>query len=236
MAIVKHGGNTGRAALEAVLANVALFAELPAEARAKLAADFQVFEVDEGRMVIEQGGTDRELYVLVSGALVGSLVTEDGRQIGFTNIREHAYFGEMSALDGRPRSITVTATVPCTLARLPVAAFRRWIEAHPSIAVNLAIDLSERNRELNQRVFGLIAHDVGTRVRLLLCQIAQEAGELKAGGVVSPAPTHEAMASFVGANREAVSRVISRLGREGLIEKGRQRIVIKDLPGLLDGL
>ena len=173
--------------------------------------------------------------VLVAGALVGSLVTEDGRQIGFTNIRERAYFGEMSALDGQPRSITVTATVPCTLARLPVAAFRRWIDAHPSIAVNLAIDLSERNRELNQRVFGLIAHDVETRVRLLLCQIAQGAGQLKAGGVVSPAPTHEAMASFVGANREAVSRAISRFAKAGMLERSRQRIVVRDVRALEHG-
>lgn len=229
-------GTAPRVALRALLPRVSLFAGLDAEALDTLAGEFQITHAMAGRMVIEQGATDRDLYLLIEGALAGSAMTEDGRQIGFVNIRQGSYFGELAALDGLPRSITVTATTACTLGRLPVSVFRAWIDRAPMIAANLAIDLSERNRMLNERIFGLIAHDVGTRLRLLLCQLAQEAGELRSEGTLSPAPTHEAMASFVGANREAVSRVISRLGREGVIEKGRQKIVIKDVTALLQGL
>jgi CRP-like cAMP-binding protein len=98
------------------------------------------------------------------------------------------------------------------------------------------LDLAERNRRLTERIFALVAHDVDKRVRALLSRLAQRAGQLKPGGVLSPAPTHHAMAAYVGANREAVSRVIARLAADGVIETGRRRIAFRDIDALLRGL
>jgi CRP-like cAMP-binding protein len=73
-------------------------------------------------------------------------------------------------------------------------------------------------------------------VRLLLMRLAQEREQLKPGGEIKPAPTHEAMAAFVGANREAVSRVIARLGKGGVITAKRQKVTIENVAGLLEGI
>lgn len=53
------------------------------------------------------------------------------------------------------------------------------------------------------------------------------------GGVIANMPTHEAMANFIGANREAVSRAIARMVKTGVITVERKKVVIKDLSGLL---
>ena len=98
------------------------------------------------------------------------------------------------------------------------------------------MDLETRNRRLNDRIFELVVHDVETRVKLLLVRLAMEADELHDGGLLDPAPTHSDIASHVGANREAVSRVLARLTKTGIIESGRKRITLNSVDDLVEGL
>lgn len=100
---------------------------------------------------------------------------------------------------------------------------------------NLALDLASRNRLLTERVFGLVVHDAETRLRLYLSRLAQDQGQLRTGGVLEPAPTRDDMARYVGVNREAVSRMIARLTRAGVIDSARRRIVIRQPTQLVQG-
>jgi len=202
----------------------------------RIAADCDAQTFDEGRIVVEQGETSRDVFMMLSGRAIGMMLTEAGRQVSFTEFGPMAYFGELAALDGSPRSITVSVTEPSRIARLPHAAFANWLVREPRILRNIAVDLAARNRALNERIVGLIVHDVETRVRMLLMRLAQEREQLKPGGEIKPAPTHEAMAAFVGANREAVSRVIARLGKSGVITARRQKVTIENVVGLLEGI
>ena len=95
---------------------------------------------------------------------------------------------------------------------------------------------AHRNRLMTERIFGLVVHNVDQRLRVLLSRLAQANGQLRRGGVLYPAPTHDALASYVGANREAVSRVLARLSAEGIIGTGRRRITFLDIEALLAGL
>jgi len=217
------------------LAPMRLFAGMGGDALAEIAACCTELDFDEGRIVVEQGDQTRDLYLMLSGRAIGMMLTKEGRQVSFMEFGPHSYFGELAALDGSPRSITVSVTEPSRIARLPHAVFDVWLTRAPRILRNIAIELSARNRALNERVVGLIVHDVETRVRLLLMRLAQEREQLKPGGEIQPAPTHEAMAAFVGANREAVSRVIARLAKGGVITARRQKVTILDVAGLLNG-
>ncbi|PWR02529.1 Crp/Fnr family transcriptional regulator [Meridianimarinicoccus roseus] len=222
--------------IAAALADMALFDGVPQDSLARLAADFQEFNVGEGRIIVEQGETSRDFFVILSGAVIGLLITEGGRQVSFTEMGRGSYFGELAALDGSPRSITVSASEPSRLARLGNDAFQAWTDREPRILRNIAMDLAQRTRVLNERVIGLIVHDVETRVRMLLVRLAQEREQLIPEGVIQPAPTHEQMATFVGANREAVSRVVARLSKSGVITSQRQKVTIHQVGALLDGL
>jgi CRP-like cAMP-binding protein len=105
---------------------------------------------------------------------------------------------------------------------------------YPQLAINLATDLGTRLRRMNDRVFGLVVHNVETRVRVRLMQLAQEQEQLVNGGVITNAPTHEVISNFIGANREAVSRVIAKLNRDGVIMSKRGVITINDVDALMD--
>ncbi|TCN17294.1 Crp/Fnr family transcriptional regulator [Sinorhizobium americanum] len=224
-------GNAG-----AGLGSVSLLAELNESTRAAFAKSLCLRTVKPGQIVVEQGERTDDLYIVFSGRLLGLLLSANGKEVAFTEIGRASYFGELAALDGQPRSITVSALSESQLGVMHASMFCGWIEREPRIGFNLARDLAKRNRTLTERIFGLVVHDVDKRVRVLLSRLAQSTGQLRPGGVLEPAPTHDAIATYVGANREAVSRVIARLSSDGMIEAGRRRIVFHNIDALLSGL
>jgi CRP/FNR family cyclic AMP-dependent transcriptional regulator len=227
---------TPPAAIARDLSGISLFRGLDVNLPVRLAAETTAFKVQAGEIVVEQGDHSTDVYFVLSGGLIGVLLSEAGKEITFTDINAGSYFGELSALDGRPRSLTIAAATPSLLARVSAVSFQSWLEHVPGIARNLAIDLADRNRVLTERIYGLVVHDVRDRVRLLLSGVARSRGQLFHDGILFPAPTHEAIAAHVGANREAVSRVIARLSREGVIAASRQKIVVRNITALTDGL
>ncbi len=115
---------------------------------------------------------------------------------------------------------------------MPTGAFRDSLLAQPIIALNLATELCHRLRNKNEQMFGLVMQDVEARLRLLLLQLARESGQVRTHALLRPAPTQEALAARIGANREAVSRALSRLKRLGLIGTSRRNIVIRNIDAL----
>lgn len=217
------------------LAGFALLAGLTPAALRGFAAVLRCHDFDPGQIILQQGETTRDVYFVLSGRVVGLLGSTDGRDVAYSVIGPRSYFGELSALDGAPRSLTVSAVDKTRLAQISGDHFMEWITRQPTLMRNLTLDLAARNRQLTERVFGLVVHDAETRLRLYLSRLAQEQGQLRAGGVLEPAPTRDDMARYVGVNREAVSRMIARLTRAGVIDSARRRIVIRQPTQLVQG-
>ena len=77
---------------------------------------------------------------------------------------------------------------------------------------------------------------VEQRVEKYLLRLAAEHGKLTQGAVIENAPTHAEIANSIGANREMVSRTISKLAKQGVIKSSRQKIEILDPAALSDGI
>ncbi|KQI68390.1 hypothetical protein AN189_11395 [Loktanella sp. 3ANDIMAR09] len=193
-----------------------------------------VMTVPKGRLIMQHGDLATDVFFVLSGTVIGQLVAQSGRQILFTEFDAGAHFGEMAALDGAARSITISASSDCRIARLTEADFTELMMTFPRIAINLARELGKRLRSMNDRLFGLVMHDVETRVAIRIMQLAQDQEQLVQDGTITDVPTHEALASFVGSNREAVSRSVARLAKSGIIATDRGRIDIRDLDRLMD--
>lgn len=217
------------------LAKNSLCIGLDMEIVAKISAQIQVTKALPGHVIFHHGDTNDDVYLLLEGTVIGQLVAESGREIVFTEMSAGTFFGELAALDGAPRSVTLSAKDEVVLGRLTGKQFTSLLTENSGLAINLATELGRRVRRMNERMFGLVVHDVGTRVRLHLMRLAQEQGKLIDNAVLEPVPTHEEIATYIGANREAVSRAITRLNRSGLIKASRKNILIKDCSGLLDG-
>ena len=191
--------------------------------------------LDPWQTIFDQDDSSFDVYFLLSGSLLAVFWTEEGREIVFSRFPVGAHFGELAALDGAPRSLAVVARTEARVLSLRRESFLALIEEVPVVRDRVIRDLVARIRSLTERNMEMTTLSVEQRVCNYLLRLAVEHGKLAAGAVIDNAPTHAEIAGSVGANREMVSRSISKLSRRGVIKSARQQITILDPEALSQG-
>jgi CRP/FNR family transcriptional regulator, cyclic AMP receptor protein len=130
------------------LRRVSLFGGLSDKSLAGVAAEMNTYTFAEGDVVFEQDDSGRfgRLYVVIEGEASGSVNGVELAKYGPGD-----YFGEMSVLDGSPRSATVTATAPLRTVGLTSWGMRSLIKEHPEIAQHVIEVLVARLRATDAR-------------------------------------------------------------------------------------
>lgn len=131
----------------AVLGGVPLFSGLPRRALERLAGEADELVFRPGQKVVEEGLLGETVFVVLSGE---GKVIRKGRTLA--RVRPGDFFGELSALDGGPRTATVIAETPLEVLRL----FRRTLFAllreEPQLALKLIDGIVRRVREIDRRL------------------------------------------------------------------------------------
>ena len=174
----------------------------------------------------EDGDT---LFIILSGKVKVSSFSESGKEIIFSILGPGDFFGEMSLLDGKTRSATVTAIEDSELRLIRRNDFHKAMEKHPHIAFRLLEELTARLRKADQRIESLAILDVTGRIAGILLQLAEERGEMTpAGLVIKSRPTHQELANMVGTTRETVTRVLKQLEQRKYVIMSGKDICIND--------
>lgn len=132
--------------LKARLAAVGLFEGLPKRALGVLAKSGQVIKHADGHEVITEGAGAIGFHLITGGT---ARVTTGGavrRTLGVGD-----YFGEISAIDGRPRSASVQAVEGLTTFAVSPAVVNGLIDDNPAFARKLLLLLCSRVREAEAR-------------------------------------------------------------------------------------
>ncbi|HVY09668.1 MAG TPA: cyclic nucleotide-binding domain-containing protein [Mycobacteriales bacterium] len=111
--------------------------------RAATQADFPA-----GQVLCTEGAVGRELIMLVEGE---ARIDRGGNEVA--QVGPGAFIGEMSLLDGGPRSATVTAITDVKALVLPAREFWQVIDEVPAIAHRLLATLAERLRAADEAAF-----------------------------------------------------------------------------------
>jgi CRP/FNR family cyclic AMP-dependent transcriptional regulator len=166
-----------------------------------------------------------DLFFVAFGRLRVTIRPVSGGEIILRDIRDGEFFGELAALDGRPRSAGVVAMTDSVIARMTPAVFRETVHRHPDVCDQLLALLASQVRMLAGRVMELSTFDVRHRIYSELLRLArtQPGGE---EAKIAPPPTHAEIAARVSTHREAVSRELKKLERAGLIARRRGAIVL----------
>ena len=186
-----------------------------------------------GDVLFHQGDDAGAVLVLVHGHVKTAQVTGEGREIilGFPGPGE--LLGELSAVDGHPRSGTVRALEAVEALAIPGDAFRAFIEHRPRIAVVLLKTVIARLREADRQRVDHAVHDVVVRVARRLVELCDRFGDAEAEVMdTGLALTQDELAAWAGASREAVAKAIGLLRTLGWIRTERRRIVVLDLDAL----
>jgi len=104
-----------------------------------------------GQVLIREGDTDAALYIVVSGQVsVTKRGTASGADLHLQTLGPGSFVGEMTLLDGSPRSATVTALVVTDCLVLTRWVFNTTLRSDPLIAVAMLPVLSQRVRQADE--------------------------------------------------------------------------------------
>ena len=179
--------------------------------------------------VLDYKGDGADVYFVFSG-LARVIIVSAGREMILRDIREGEYFGHYSALDGKPRSAAIVAVTDCVVARMSGTTLWEAVHAHASVREYILRDLVADIRTANQRAHEQANFDVRKRLCAELIRLSRVTGEGRV--VVSPPPTHAEFASRISTHREAITKALSLLEREGMITRSPSSIVLVDIDRL----
>ncbi|WP_156843228.1 Crp/Fnr family transcriptional regulator [Novosphingobium aquimarinum] len=187
-----------------------------------------------GQIVIGHQDSSSDVFIVLDGTLRVELVSRNGREIILDDLSVGDLVGEFSALDGHPRSATVTATSKATLARLPGSVFKDMAYATPQSAEWLTLKLVKMVRAMTERVFELNALAVRSRLHCELLRLALDAGISENSSLIAPSPTHVELANRIGTHREAVTRELQYLQKQGITSSEGRKLTVGDCARLAE--
>ena len=152
------------------LSNIPLFATMNPEQLKNIAAKTEILEYPAGTYICREGEWGDSLYVIMHGSV--SLV-KDGIELG-TFRRQGDCVGEMTLIDGQPRSASLRTTSDVRLLQLRSASFESMLTAYPESCREILKVLSERLREgLNVQIEA-IRNEAAREQELILAEEIQQ--------------------------------------------------------------
>lgn len=213
------------------LATIDLFSGLGQNELGAIERHVRVRQVRAGQTLVGYQDDSHDLFFLLSGKLKVTIFSEAGREVAFRELSAGQSFGELSAIDGQPRSANVIALTNSSVGSMTAPDFVSVLRHHPDIALATLRKLTTLVRLLTSRVEEG-TNKVEVRVCHELLRLAREHPLNDNAARVRPAPKHADIANRINTHREAVTRLLGKLSKLGVVQKGRGELVIRDIKAL----
>jgi CRP/FNR family transcriptional regulator/CRP/FNR family cyclic AMP-dependent transcriptional regulator len=218
-----------------LLEGVDLLSELTEEQLGLLANLVVVQDFNRDETVVLEGDCSmKALYLIASGTVQVYMTGVDGRETILSFLERGDFFGEMSLIDGEPRSASVRTVTDAQLMIIHREPFLTLIRQTPEIAMSLLSEMSKRLRKANKQIGSLSTMSVSGRVAGTLLNLMEERGMRihtdngQMVTVIHNRPTQQQLADMSGTTRETVSRICSMLVKANAIAMTGKDIVIFD--------
>ena len=198
------------------VASIPLFQGVDAETLATVAKLMTSRTYLSHDIVLRKGDAAEHLAFLLNGKLQVVDLSEDGREIGIHFILPGTYFGELSVIDGKPRSASVKSMQLSEVAFLPSAQARALIFNRPIIAERFLVRFAQIVRASSNHQTLLSIPNAFQRV---FAQLQLFVRDTKEGQVIEGLPKQHEIAIMVNTSRETVSRALHTLLKMNILEK-----------------
>jgi CRP/FNR family cyclic AMP-dependent transcriptional regulator len=186
-----------------------------------------------GEYLFVEGDHSHCVYVCVQGRIRLFLTMPSGRELLIGIKSPGDEFGELSALDGRPRSASAAALEPTVVAEIRADRFMELLRDEPLLSIAVCRTLSADLRRANDRLVTRNSDSAVVRTGRMLVELASM--KMRHGGpsgTFELALTQSDLACWIGATRESTARALAGFRRAGLVETGRGCIVVLDVVAL----
>lgn len=206
--------------LPQALTDAELFRGAPEGDLEKVAALASTRRLRRGQLLFSEGEASDHLFVVVSGRIKVLLSSPRGEELILTVVGPGDALGELSVLDGQPRSATAEALDDTELLVLPAAGLRDLLAGSPPLALAWAQELAGTVRRLTGSTGDLVFLDLPRRLAKLLLD--------DGGDPVDLGMSQGDVASQLGVTRQSLNRALSSLQRRGWLSVEGPLIRLQD--------
>lgn len=213
----------------AFLRQVSLFSDLSDKDLRELEAVVRERSFRKNEVIFHAQEPGNALFVIKRGRVKISMDDKSGREIILRIFAAGDFFGEMSLLDGEPRSATVSALEPCQALILFREPFVEFVARRPEVVMKMLTALSRRLRKADEKISRLAFSDAYEKVASVLMEIIEERKiPLRIGTEIPISLTRKELAELVGLSRETLTRVLADFQKAGLVRIEEHSIAIID--------
>lgn len=214
-----------RPAITIHMNNIPLLAGVDEATLRNVAGVLQIRAAGRGSRILHKGDAGDYLLFLLSGRLQAVDMTESGCEIGLSFLEPGDYFGELSIIDGMPRSASVIACQPSMYALLSRHHALELIHNNPLVAERMLkrFAASLRRASYFRTILGI--PNAFQRVYALLDYLSHKSHSGLV--VIERLPTQQEISIMVNTSRETVSRAMHFLIQRGVVEKDRRRLIVR---------
>jgi CRP/FNR family cyclic AMP-dependent transcriptional regulator len=213
--------------LVAMLSAVPLFSGVEPADLAALATRLRRRTYRRNEVILHRGDPAGALHIIRSGRVKITLPSEEGEETVLALPGPGSCFGEVAALDGGPRSATVTAVEPTETFMLLRDDLLSFAREHPEFALALIVSLAALLRRANEWLEDAYFHDLDTRMARRLLDLAEEHGRRTPAGIEVALPlTQSDLAGMLGATRVSVNRLLGVYQDDRLLRLGKGTFTI----------
>ena len=210
---------------------IPFFAGLSLETQNKITKHFVSLSHPANQLVLLENDWGGSVYFILEGWVKIRTYNLDGKEVTLNILGQGEIFGEMAALEKKPRStdaITLTSTI---IGRIPAEDFVDFLTTEPLAGVRLAQLMARRIRQINRRLQLREANST-SRVADAILFLVEGQGKETAGGKKIPNLPHREISSLSGLARETVTRVLTKLEKKGLIQRDTDWLRVPDVLAL----
>jgi CRP/FNR family transcriptional regulator, nitrogen oxide reductase regulator len=188
----------------------------------------------ERRQVLFREGDEAEaMFLVASGHLKLTQLAADGREVIVRFVGPGEPVAGITALDEGNYPVTAQAAAPAEVLLWPRRVVREICERHPRVRSNLLQTISEHMKEAMDRTRELATERVAQRLARTLLRLARGAGRPAEGGtLLDLALSRQDLAEMAGTTLFTVSRQLSQWEEEGVVETGRERVLLRSIEAL----
>lgn len=213
---------------ESLIKQVDLFSDLDKDALDLLVSHSRVVNFKKNTIIMTEGETGESLYVIETGSVRIYVSDEDGAEMTIFIQGPGSYIGEISLLDGAPRTASAVALEDTRVLVISKASFFDCVSQNPQIAFRIIQSVTKRLRKATDDIRNLALKNVYQRLAYKLKELSTE----KDGVRELPRKySQQELANMIGASREMVGKILAELSTGGYIDtQGPRMQLIKSLP------
>src|SRR5664279_6187429 len=187
-----------------VLRNHPIFSDLDPEAFDQLCRYAKHTTLKRGTTIVSKGDPGNSLIAVISGTVKISVSSVDGRSAILNLIGPGEIFGEMSVLDGQPRSADAVANTNCEIFTIDRREFLPFVRSQPALAMKFIELLCARLRWTSDQVEEVILQDLPGRLASALIRLTEKHKQEPQGRTI--AVTQQEISEMVGMTRESINK------------------------------